>query len=156
MFVPCCTCLLTLTVLCGCLSCTVLPPGHEFTVNLPSELMEIVVETRYLEQLGFPIPGHARNMALQEEKLLSYQDGLKHILQRYRSCIEALQPAEVSQSDTVFHQHTPTTLLNKCTLTNITHTYVHTHTFVCIYVQTCKYVHSHTHIHVHARAHESA
>ena len=54
------------------------------------------METRYLEQLGFPIPEHARNMALQEEKLLSYQDGLKHILQRYRSCIEALQPAEVS------------------------------------------------------------
>ena len=102
-------------------------------VNLPSELMEIVVETRYLEQLGFPIPEHARNMALQEEKLLSYQDGLKHILQRYRSCIEALQRAEVSQ---LFH-----------------HVHMHTHTltyilYICVCVHACTHTHTHTHTYV--------
>ena len=76
---------------------TDLPPGREYVVNLPPELMQIVVETRNLEQLGYMVPEQARNVALQEEKLLGYQDGLKRILMRYRMCTEVLTEAEVSQ-----------------------------------------------------------
>ena len=71
-------------------------PGQEYVVNLPPELMELIIETRYLEQLHFPIPDQAKNVALQEEKLLTYKDGLKRILKRYRHCIEVLGEAEVS------------------------------------------------------------
>ena len=121
-------------------------------MNLPSELMEIVVETRYLEQLGFPIPERARNMALQEEKLLSYQDGLKHILQRYRGCIEALQPAEVRQSTAPLHLPTPTHALALAyTQTQNTHVYICT---VCAYMLTHTHTpHTHTHTHTHHTPH---
>lgn len=122
-------------MLCSTLSSVALPPGQEFMVNLPSELMEIVVETRYLEQLGFPIPERARNMALQEEKLLSYQDGLKHILQRYRGCIEALQPAEVRQSTAPLHLPTPTHALALAyTQTQNTHVYIRTYSSIRLVV----------------------
>ena len=65
-------------------------------MNLPAELIQIVVETRNLEQLGYTVPQQARNVALQEEKLLLYQDGLKRILARYRTCTTVLTEAEVS------------------------------------------------------------
>nr|WAW84832.1 axonemal dynein heavy chain 10 [Halisarca dujardinii] len=76
-----------------------LPPGQEYVVNLPAELMQIVIETRDLEQLGFTVPQQARNVALQEEKLLAYQDGLKRILERYRLCTSALTESETSLMD---------------------------------------------------------
>ena len=138
-------------MLCVSLSSAALPPGQEFMVNLSSELMEIVVETRYLEQLGFPIPEHARNMALQEEKLLSYQDGLKHVLQRYRGCIEALQPAEVCKSTVPLHLHmhwhTREHRTHMCTYSMCIHTHTRTHTHT--HAHTHAHTHTHTHIHTH-------
>jgi len=38
------------------------------TVNFAPELSEIILESKYLEQLGFTIPELARNMSLQEYK----------------------------------------------------------------------------------------
>ena len=37
----------------------------KYIVDFASELSEIVVETKYMEQLGFSIPELARNVALQ-------------------------------------------------------------------------------------------
>lgn len=41
-----------------------------FAINFPTALREIINETKYLEQLGFPVPELARNVALQEDKFL--------------------------------------------------------------------------------------
>lgn len=44
--------------------------GTVFAINFSPALREIINETKYLEQLGFPIPELARNVALQEDKFL--------------------------------------------------------------------------------------
>lgn len=44
-----------------------------FAINFPFALREIINETKYLEQLGFPVPELARNVALQEDKFLRYR-----------------------------------------------------------------------------------
>ena len=74
---------------------TVGPTGFEFALNFSDELTEIILETKYMEQLGFPVPELARSVALQEEKFTNYQDGIKKCLQRYQACIASLAPAEV-------------------------------------------------------------
>ena len=47
-----------------------LAPSEVFVVNFASELNEIIQETKYLEQLGYPIPELARNVALQEDSYI--------------------------------------------------------------------------------------
>lgn len=42
----------------------------QFIVNFPPRLQEIITETKYMEQLGFPVPEIARNVALQEDKYI--------------------------------------------------------------------------------------
>lgn len=74
----------------------VTPTGFEYTLNFSADLTEIILETKYMEQLGFPVPELARSVALQEEKFTSYQDGIRKCLQRYQACIASLEPAEVS------------------------------------------------------------
>lgn len=44
--------------------------GSIFAINFSSALREIINETKYMEQLGFPVPELARNVALQEDKFL--------------------------------------------------------------------------------------
>lgn len=87
------------------------PTGFEFALNFSDELTEIILETKYMEQLGFPVPELARSVALQEEKFTGYQDGIKKCLQRYQACIASLAPAEV------------------CTCLNITSTYLSSNIF---------------------------
>lgn len=41
-----------------------------FSVNFSPKLQEVINETKYMEQLGFPVPEIARNVALQEDKFL--------------------------------------------------------------------------------------
>lgn len=41
-----------------------------FIVNFSPMLQEIIIETKYMEQLGFPVPEIARYVALQEDKYL--------------------------------------------------------------------------------------
>ena len=73
------------------------PTGFEFALNFSEEPTEIILETKYTEQLGFPVPELARSVALQEEKFTNYQDGIKKCLQRYQACIASLAPAEVQK-----------------------------------------------------------
>lgn len=42
----------------------------QYEVNFAPELEEIIMESKYMEQLGFQIPQLARNVALQEQKFL--------------------------------------------------------------------------------------
>uniref|UniRef100_K7FM63 Dynein axonemal heavy chain 10 n=1 Tax=Pelodiscus sinensis TaxID=13735 RepID=K7FM63_PELSI len=70
-----------------------------FTVNFSPKLQEVINETKYMEQLGFPIPEIARNVALQEDKFLRYTDGMKQMLEHYHKLMETLNEAEIQLLD---------------------------------------------------------
>uniref|UniRef100_A0A8D0HBM0 Dynein axonemal heavy chain 10 n=1 Tax=Sphenodon punctatus TaxID=8508 RepID=A0A8D0HBM0_SPHPU len=69
------------------------------TINFSPKLHEIINETKYMEQLGFPIPEIARNVALQEDKFLRYTDGLKQMLDHYHKLMGTLNEAEIQLLD---------------------------------------------------------
>ncbi|XP_069880965.1 dynein axonemal heavy chain 10 isoform X1 [Dipodomys merriami] len=69
--------------------------GAVFVINFSPALKEIINETKYMEQLGFSIPELARNVALQEDKLLRYTDGIQRMLDHYHMLIGTLNDAEM-------------------------------------------------------------
>ncbi|XP_071880489.1 dynein axonemal heavy chain 10 isoform X1 [Anas platyrhynchos] len=71
----------------------------QFIVNFPPRLQEIITETKYMEQLGFPVPEIARNVALQEDKYLGYTNGLKTMLDHYHNLMGTLSEAETKLLD---------------------------------------------------------
>ncbi|KAF1480795.1 Dynein heavy chain 10, axonemal, partial [Pygoscelis antarcticus] len=73
--------------------------GVRFIVNFSPILQEIIVETKYMEQLGFPVPETARYVALQEDKYLRYTNGLKNMLDRYHRLMGTLNEAETKLLD---------------------------------------------------------
>ncbi|XP_066466098.1 dynein axonemal heavy chain 10 [Tiliqua scincoides] len=73
--------------------------NSSFTVNFSPKLREAINETKYMEHLGFPVPEIARNVALQEDKLLRYTDGIKHMLDHYHKLIRGLNEAETQLLD---------------------------------------------------------
>uniref|UniRef100_A0A663MH87 Dynein heavy chain tail domain-containing protein n=1 Tax=Athene cunicularia TaxID=194338 RepID=A0A663MH87_ATHCN len=70
-----------------------------FIVNFSPTLHEIITETKYMEQLGFPVPKIARYVALQEDKYLRYTSGLKNMLDRYHKLMGTLNEAETKILD---------------------------------------------------------
>ncbi|NXT33611.1 DYH10 protein, partial [Pelecanoides urinatrix] len=70
-----------------------------FIVNFSPVLQEIIIETKYMEQLGFPVPETARYVALQEDKYLRYANGLKNMLDRYHKLMGTLNEAETKLLD---------------------------------------------------------
>ncbi|NWI95283.1 DYH10 protein, partial [Pitta sordida] len=70
-----------------------------FTVNFSPILQEIIVETKYMEQLRLPVPEIARYVALQEEKYLRYASKLKNMLGRYHRLMGTLTEAETKLLD---------------------------------------------------------
>ncbi|NXJ42346.1 DYH10 protein, partial [Ciconia maguari] len=70
-----------------------------FVVNFSPILQEIIIETKYMEQLGFPVPEIARYVALQEDKYLRYTNGLKNVLDRYHKLMGTLNEAETKLLD---------------------------------------------------------
>ncbi|XP_059533127.1 dynein axonemal heavy chain 10 [Myotis daubentonii] len=73
--------------------------GITFAINFPFALREIINETKYLEQLGFPVPELARNVALQEDKFLRYTEGIQHMLDHYHMLVRTLNDAESALLD---------------------------------------------------------
>uniref|UniRef100_A0A8B9BUE2 Dynein axonemal heavy chain 10 n=1 Tax=Anser brachyrhynchus TaxID=132585 RepID=A0A8B9BUE2_9AVES len=71
----------------------------QFIVNFSPRLQEIITETKYMEQLGFPVPEIARNVALQEDKYLGYTNGLKNMLDHYHNLMGTLSEAETKLLD---------------------------------------------------------
>ncbi|XP_014373608.2 dynein heavy chain 10, axonemal, partial [Alligator sinensis] len=65
-----------------------------FSVNFSPELQEVINETKYMEQLGFPVPEIARNVALQEDKFLKHTNGMKTMLDHYHILMGTLNEAE--------------------------------------------------------------
>ncbi|XP_030358369.1 dynein heavy chain 10, axonemal isoform X4 [Strigops habroptila] len=70
-----------------------------FIVNFSPLIQEIIVETKYMEQLGLPVPEIARYVALQEDKYLRYTDRLQNMLDQYRRLMETLNEAETKLLD---------------------------------------------------------
>ncbi|NWS77915.1 DYH10 protein, partial [Crotophaga sulcirostris] len=70
-----------------------------FIVNFSPVLQEIIIETKYMEQLGFPVPEIARYVALQEDKYLRYTNGLKNMLDHYHKLMGTLNEAETKLLD---------------------------------------------------------
>ncbi|NWR55804.1 DYH10 protein, partial [Bucorvus abyssinicus] len=70
-----------------------------FIVNFSPKLQEIIIETKYMEQLGFPVPEMARYVALQEDKYLRYTNRLKNMLDRYHKLMGTLDEAETKLLD---------------------------------------------------------
>ncbi|XP_072908128.1 dynein axonemal heavy chain 10 [Hemitrygon akajei] len=68
----------------------------QYEVNFAPELEEIIMESKYMEQLGFQIPQLARNVALQEQKFLRYITGLWNMLNRYQKLMDSLNTAETN------------------------------------------------------------
>ncbi|NWV46722.1 DYH10 protein, partial [Daphoenositta chrysoptera] len=65
-----------------------------FTLNFSPEIQEIIIETKYMEQLGLPVPEMARYVALQEDKYLRYTSKLKAMLDRYHKLMDMMNEAE--------------------------------------------------------------
>ncbi|NWU42747.1 DYH10 protein, partial [Hylia prasina] len=70
-----------------------------FTLNFSPEILEIITETKYMEQLELPVPEMARYVALQEDKYLGYTDKLKAMLDRYHKLMEMMNEAEIKLLD---------------------------------------------------------
>ncbi|NWV05799.1 DYH10 protein, partial [Ptilonorhynchus violaceus] len=70
-----------------------------FTVNFSPVLRETIIETKYMEQLGLPVPEIARYVALQEDKYLRYTSKLKPMLDRYHKLMETVNEAETKLLD---------------------------------------------------------
>uniref|UniRef100_A0A8C5M6C0 Dynein heavy chain tail domain-containing protein n=1 Tax=Leptobrachium leishanense TaxID=445787 RepID=A0A8C5M6C0_9ANUR len=70
-----------------------------YVLNFAPELKEIITETKHLEQLEFPVGELPRNVALQEERFLSYTDEMKHMLASYEKLMGLLNDAETQLLD---------------------------------------------------------
>ncbi|XP_039416979.1 dynein heavy chain 10, axonemal isoform X2 [Corvus cornix cornix] len=70
-----------------------------FTLNFSPEIQEIIIETKYMEQLGLPVPEMARYVALQEDKYLWYTSKLKAMLDRYHKLMDMMNEAETKLLD---------------------------------------------------------
>ncbi|NXS82265.1 DYH10 protein, partial [Erpornis zantholeuca] len=66
-----------------------------FALNFSPEIQEIIIETKYMEQLGLPVPELARYVALQEDKFLRYTSKLKAMLDRYHKLMHMMNEAEI-------------------------------------------------------------
>ncbi|NWS90944.1 DYH10 protein, partial [Toxostoma redivivum] len=73
--------------------------GVCFTLNFSPEIQEIIIETKYMEQLGLPVPEMARYVALQEDKYLRYTNKLKAMLDCYHNLMEMMNEAETKLLD---------------------------------------------------------
>ncbi|NXQ07446.1 DYH10 protein, partial [Vidua macroura] len=70
-----------------------------FALNFSPEIQEIIIETKYMEQLGLRVPEMARYVALQEDKYLRYTNKLKGMLDRYHKLMEMMNEAEIKLLD---------------------------------------------------------
>jgi len=66
----------------------------EISVNFHPDLITLIRETKYLDRMGFSIPEIALNVALQEEKFLSWLEGLRSMLSLYFETVNQLAPVE--------------------------------------------------------------
>lgn len=75
-----------------------------YVLNYDPRINEIITETKYMEQLGYPIPDIARNLALQEDKFARYALRLKKMLDNYHMLLASLDESETQLLDEHLHE----------------------------------------------------
>ncbi|XP_030593055.1 dynein heavy chain 10, axonemal isoform X2 [Archocentrus centrarchus] len=79
----------------------VLPPesctskGMRYIVDFDPEINEIISEACKLEALGYSVPDLVKNVALQENKFISYVSSLTNLVNRYHAVVDSLNEAHV-------------------------------------------------------------
>ncbi|NWX18280.1 DYH10 protein, partial [Aegotheles bennettii] len=72
-----------------------------FMVNFSPKLREIIIETKYMEQLGLAVPEIAKYVALQEDRYLRCTNRLQNMLDHYHTLTGTLSEAETK----LLHDH---------------------------------------------------
>ncbi|KAM6297937.1 dynein axonemal heavy chain 10 [Aegotheles albertisi] len=72
-----------------------------FMVNFSPKLREIIIETKYMEQLGLAVPEIAKYLALQEDRYLRCTNRLQNMLDHYHTLTGTLSKAETK----LLHDH---------------------------------------------------
>ncbi|XP_009868408.1 PREDICTED: dynein heavy chain 10, axonemal, partial [Apaloderma vittatum] len=70
-----------------------------FIVNFSPVLQEIIIETGYMQQLGFPVPEMAKYVASLEDKYCRYSRRLKNTIDLYHKLMGTLSEAETELLD---------------------------------------------------------
>ncbi|XP_071749938.1 dynein axonemal heavy chain 10 [Lepeophtheirus salmonis] len=68
--------------------------SKRYRVNFTTDLSDTLAEVKHLDSLGFSVPEVAKNMSLQEERLIGVSDSLKNMLKRYHNSLDEIFPAE--------------------------------------------------------------
>nr|VZI42326.1 unnamed protein product [Spirometra erinaceieuropaei] len=68
--------------------------NFDFDVDFDDNLHLAIVETKYLDALGFTAPDLARHLALNERKLMLHRDKLNLLAGQFRETLTLLSPAE--------------------------------------------------------------
>ena len=63
-------------------------------VNFRTDLKEMIRETKFLEKMGFAMPETAINIALQEDKYMTYVEILEKMLFDYHQVLDSMDEAE--------------------------------------------------------------
>ena len=66
-----------------------------FLVNFTSDLSDTFAEVINMEKIGFKVPEVAKNMSMQEAKLLDIADQLGRMLEHYHSVVGSVEGAEL-------------------------------------------------------------
>ena len=67
----------------------------KFIVNFTSDLSDTFAEVVNMEKIGFKVPEVAKNMSMQESKLLDIADQLQKMLDHYHEVINSVEGAEL-------------------------------------------------------------
>ena len=67
----------------------------KFIVNFTSDLSDTFAEVVNMEKIGFKVPEVAKNMSMQESKLLDIADQLQKMLDHYHEVISSVEGAEL-------------------------------------------------------------
>ena len=67
----------------------------KFIVNFTSDLSDTFAEVVNMEKIGFKVPEVAKNMSMQETKLLDIADQLQKMLEHYHEVVGSVEGAEL-------------------------------------------------------------
>merc|ERR1711923_23456 len=67
----------------------------KFIVNFTSDLSDTFAEVVNMEKIGFKVPEVAKNMSMQESKLLDIAEQLQKMLDHYHEVIGSVEGAEL-------------------------------------------------------------
>ena len=70
------------------------PDGTRCFVNFDNNLFQIIQEAKYLDRLGYDVPGIALRVTLLDEKYHDFVENLKSMLAKYHETLAVVEPPE--------------------------------------------------------------